>query len=37
MPIEEFDCSLTEKDTGFKAQVTFEDGVRRTMEWLKML
>ena len=35
MPLEEFDCSLTEKDTGFKAEISFGEGVRRTMEWLK--
>lgn len=35
MPLEDFDCSLTEKDTGFRAEVSFSEGVRRTMEWLK--
>ncbi len=35
MPLEEFDCSLTEGDTGFRAEIPFADGVRRTMEWLK--
>ncbi len=35
MPLEEFDCSLTERDTDFKAEIPFADGVRRTMEWLK--
>ena len=35
MPLEEFDCSVTEKDTGFKAEISFADGVRRTMEWIK--
>lgn len=37
MPLEEFDCSLTEKDTGFKAEIPFGEGVRRTMEWMKTL
>ncbi|MCM1333973.1 MAG: NAD(P)-dependent oxidoreductase [Bacteroides sp.] len=37
LPLEEFDCSLTEGDTGFKAEVPFSEGVRRTMEWLKAL
>lgn len=37
MPLGDFDCSLTEKDTGFRAEVSFSEGVRRTMEWLKML
>ena len=35
LPLETFDCSLTEKDTGFKAEIAFEDGIRRTMDWLK--
>ena len=35
MPIEKFDCSLTEKDTGFKADISFGEGVKRTMNWLK--
>lgn len=30
-----FDCSDTEKDTGFRAHISFFDGVRRTMEWIK--
>lgn len=37
LPLEEFDCSLTERDTGFKAEISFSEGVRRTMEWLKTL
>lgn len=35
LPLESFDCSLAEKDTGFKAEISFEDGIVRTMEWLK--
>lgn len=35
LPLETFDCSLTEKDTGFKAEISFSDGVKRTMNWLK--
>lgn len=35
LPLEEFDCSKTERDTGFRAQVEFAEGCRRTMEWLK--
>lgn len=34
LPIEVYDCSLTEKDTGFKAQVSFSEGTKRTMDWL---
>lgn len=35
LPLESFDCSLTEKDTGFKAEISFEDGIKRTMDWLR--
>lgn len=35
MPLEEFDCSLTEQDTGFRAEISFAEGVKRTMEWIK--
>lgn len=34
LSLQEYDCSLTESDTGFKAEITFAEGVRRTMEWL---
>lgn len=32
-PLEEFDCSKTEKDTGFSAEISFGEGCRRTKEW----
>ncbi|MDD6157394.1 MAG: NAD(P)-dependent oxidoreductase [Lachnospiraceae bacterium] len=32
-PLEEFDCSKTEADTGFKAQISFGEGCRRTRDW----
>lgn len=35
MPLSEFDCAVTEHDTGFKAEISFGEGVKRTMEWLK--
>lgn len=35
LPLERFDCSATERDTGFKAEIPFGEGVRRTMEWMK--
>ncbi len=35
VPLEIFDCTVTERDTGFKAKIPFGEGVRRTMEWLK--
>lgn len=31
----DYDCSLTEKDTGFKTEITFSEGIRRTMKWLR--
>lgn len=35
MPLDTFDTSLTEQDTGFKASISFKEGVKRTYEWLK--
>lgn len=37
LPLSKFDCSLTERDTGFRADISFGEGVKRTMEWLKQL
>ncbi len=37
MPLDDFDCSLTEKDTGFRAEISFAEGVQRTREWLKQI
>lgn len=31
--LEEFDCSKTEKDTGFRAEVSFAEGCKRTRDW----
>lgn len=36
LSLEEYDISLTEKDTGFKATIPFSEGIKRTMEWLKI-
>ena len=33
LPLSKFDCSQTEADTGFQAEVSFAEGCRRTMEW----
>ena len=33
LPLELFDCSQLELDTGFKAKVSFAEGCKRTMEW----
>lgn len=30
-----FDTKKTEKDTGFKAEISFSEGTRKTYEWLK--
>ena len=35
LPLSKFDCSQTEADTGFKAEVSFAEGCRRTFEWWK--
>lgn len=35
VPLEKFNTSKTETDTGFKAEISFSEGCRRTMEWLK--
>ena len=37
LPLEKYDCGKTEKDTGFKAQISFGEGCHRTMEWLKQV
>lgn len=37
MPLERFNVEKTLKDTGFFAKMTFADGVRMTMEWLKTI
>lgn len=37
LPLAKFDCSDTEKDCGFKAQISFGEGTKRTMEWLKQM
>ncbi len=35
LPLSKFDCSQTEKDTGFRAEISFAEGCRRTYEWWK--
>lgn len=35
LPLEKFDCTLTEADTGFKAKISFAEGCKRTFEWWK--
>lgn len=33
LPLEAFDCSQTQEDTGFRAEISFAEGCRRTMAW----
>lgn len=33
LPLEDFDCSKTEADTGFRAQISFGEGCRMTRDW----
>ncbi len=35
LSLKDFDCSETERDTGFRAEISFAEGTRRTMEWIK--
>lgn len=35
LPLERFDCSQTEADTGFRAEISFAEGCKRTMTWWK--
>lgn len=37
MPLSIFSTAATEQDTGFKAEVSFTEGTRMTMDWLKTL
>ena len=37
LPLEKFSCAETEKDTGFRAEISFAEGTRRTMDWLKKM
>ena len=34
LPLECFDCSATEKDTGFRSEIPFEEGIKRTMDYI---
>lgn len=34
-PASTFDCTKLMKDTGYKPQVPFQDGIRRTIPWLR--
>lgn len=34
LTLDQYDCSFTEKDTGFRAEITFSEGAKRTRNWL---
>lgn len=33
LTLEDFDCSKTEQDTGFKAEISFAEGCKKTRDW----
>lgn len=35
LSLEKFDCTPIERDTGFKAEISFPTGIKRTIKWLK--
>lgn len=35
LPLDKFDCFQTETDTGFRAEISFGEGCKRTMKWWK--
>lgn len=37
MPLSTFDITAISEDCGFKQEISFADGTKKTMEWLKML
>ena len=37
MPLRTFDCTDTERDCGFRASVSFAEGTKMTMDWLKTI
>ena len=37
MSLSTFDCTDTERDCGFRAEVSFAEGTRMTMDWLKTI
>ncbi|HKL94727.1 MAG TPA: NAD(P)-dependent oxidoreductase [Clostridia bacterium] len=37
LPLSKFDSSKTYKDTGFKAEISFAEGAKKTIEWLRGL
>lgn len=37
LPINAFDTADTERDCGFRAEISFAEGIKRTLNWLKTL
>lgn len=37
LPLTKFDCTQTEVDTGFRANISFAEGCKRTYKWKKQL
>ena len=37
MPLSTFDCGATERDTGFRALISFAQGCKRTYDWWKSM
>lgn len=37
LPLSQFDCSQTERDTGFRARISFGEGCKRTFDWWKTI
>lgn len=37
LPLDLFDCSKTERDTGFRATISFADGCKKTRQWLESM
>ena len=35
LPLANFNCSKTEQDTGFRAEISFAEGCKRTFDWWK--
>lgn len=35
LPIKQYDCSKIMEDTGYQAEISFKDGIKKTAEWLK--
>ncbi|MDE6969953.1 MAG: NAD(P)-dependent oxidoreductase, partial [Eubacterium sp.] len=34
LPLKDFDCTKTEEDTGFRAEIGFGEGCKKTRDWM---